>query len=708
MVRVTWFCYTAQVSISIIKQSVISLVLISSVGAAVPNAPDPEHDPKKVIDLQPVVVTSQREQVPLRLEFDASAAIQPIPAQDGADFLKHIPGFSIIRKGGIDGDPVLRGVGGSRISISVDGETILGGCGQRMDPPTAYVFPTSFDRVVITKGPQTVLYGPGNSAGVVRFERDIPHIGEASGATGNAYTNVASFGRFDLGGEYNWMGDQFYARLNSTRSSADRYETGAGEEVHADYERWSFGSNLGWMFDEKSNLELSFNTSDGEASYADRAMDGIKFARDNVALRFRRDIAGGLVQSLEAQVYYNYVDHVMDNFSLRDFTTTAMMPNPAVSNPDRLTYGGKLSLNLSPNEKTDLSVGAEYQVNDHSIRKTMNENMMPYEVMARTDDASFDQIGLFAESEIELEDAWTLVFGGRLDLWSVEDLRQKIAVMMMGTFDNPTAGADRSETLPSGFARIERQLQEGWGQWYVGIGYVSRFPDYWELFSKESSTTLSAFDTDPESTLQLDVGWIVEHEHVGFSASAFMAQHNDFILIESGFQKAGMMGNTRSALIARNVDASTMGLEVSVLGKMENGVYSSASLAYVRGENDTDDLPLAQIPPLEGRIELGYRREEFSAGALLRIVSDQDRVAPKQGNIVGQDIGPSDGFAVVSLHGSYRLSQNLSLAAGVDNLFDELYAEHLSRAGGAVAGFTQTVRVNEPGRVFWMRADLRF
>ena len=97
---------------------------------------------------------------------------QPLPAHDGADYLKTIPGFSVIRKGGTDGDPVLRGMAGSRLGILLDGEHILGGCGRRMDPPTAYVFPESFDRITVIKGPQSVLNGPGNSAGVVLFERE--------------------------------------------------------------------------------------------------------------------------------------------------------------------------------------------------------------------------------------------------------------------------------------------------------------------------------------------------------------------------------------------------------------------------------------------------------------------------------------------------------------------------------------------------------
>jgi len=48
------------------------------------------------------------------------------------------------------------------------------------------------------------------------------------------------------------------------------------------------------------------------------------------------------------------------------------------------------------------------------------------------------------------------------------------------------------------------------------------------------------------------------------------------------------------------------------------------------------------------------------------------------------------------------------LAAGIDNLFDETYAEHLSRAGTMVSGYIQTTRVNELGRAFWARLSAKF
>ena len=48
------------------------------------------------------------------------------------------------------------------------------------------------------------------------------------------------------------------------------------------------------------------------------------------------------------------------------------------------------------------------------------------------------------------------------------------------------------------------------------------------------------------------------------------------------------------------------------------------------------------------------------------------------------------------------------MSAGIDNLLDKLYAEHLSRGGGLVAGFEQTTRVNEPGRTLWVKVAGKF
>ena len=132
------------------------------------------------------------------------------------------------------------------------------------------------------------------------------------------------------------------------------------------------------------------------------------------------------------------------------------------------------------------------------------------------------------------------------------------------------------------------------------------------------------------------------------------------------------------------------------------------SLAYVRGSNDTDGTALGQIPPLEVRLGANYDDKVWSFGGLLRGVAAQSRVAVNQGNIAGQDIAASAGFGVFSLNGGWRASKALQVNAGVDNLFNKTYAEHISRAGAMVSGFTQTTRVNELGRNLWVKANVDF
>ena len=114
------------------------------------------------------------------------------------------------------------------------------------------------------------------------------------------------------------------------------------------------------------------------------------------------------------------------------------------------------------------------------------------------------------------------------------------------------------------------------------------------------------------------------------------------------------------------------------------------------------------MPPLELRSGLEWTRGPWSAGGLVRLVSEQDRYVVNQGNVVGQDLGPTAGFTVFSVNAGWRPRATMDVTAGIDNLLDRAYAEHLSRSGAMVAGFEQTTRVNEPGRTFWLKLAVRY
>ncbi len=650
-----------------------------------------------------VVVTALPTSSPLSVETDPKAPRQPIPAHDGADYLKAIPGFSVVRKGGTDGDPVLRGMAGSRLGVLLDGQQIFGGCGGRMDPPTAYVFPAAYDRITVLKGPQTVLYGAGMSAGAVLFERDLKRAGAPGVQVASALTGGA-FGRNDQMVDLRATVPNFYISGGATRSHTDDYRDGSGAAVHSFYTRWSTNAALGWTPGDNTRVELSAARSDGQAAYADRAMDGYGFARDNVAVKIDRRFTASFLQRVEVQAYHNYVDHVMDNFRLRTPGTSF-----SVNNPDRTTTGGRAAMTLAVKNSTSVVIGADLLRNVHTFRNASGKAsadlaISTYTSAPRVEDMRFMQVGLFAEATHAVTGRNRLVAGLRTDWHKALDSRACVATSMCpgsSPLKNNTLGATDRKTLPSGFARFERDFDSAGvsGRLSVGVGHVERFPDYWERLKQDPVTLKSAFlSTRPEKTTQLDAGMVWRSSAWSGSVSGFYGSIRDYIL----------MRWLPTPAAARNVNATTLGTEASVARNITRSLKADATLAYVRADNRTDGKPLAQQPPVEARFGLNYDDRVYSIGAVARLVGAQHRVDIGSGNIVsnGMDLGPTGGFSVYSVNGGYRLNGLVLVTAGIDNVFNKTYAEHISQAGAMVPGFVPTTRINEPGRTMWLKVNL--
>ncbi|RUO76369.1 TonB-dependent copper receptor [Pseudidiomarina taiwanensis] len=622
---------------------------------------------------------------------DPRAPQQPLPAQDGADYLKSISGFSMARKGGTSGEAVFRGAGGSRLTVTSEQQMLLGGCSSRMDPPTAYINPTTFDQIRVIKGPQSVLYGPSHAT--VLFERNTDSLGNTSSSAYLSYT-AAQFGRQELNADLLSGSADGYLRFTGNYSESDDYKTGAGNLVNSAYQRWSGQLTAAYTPSQNEQWLVSIGASDGEAAYADRAMDGVEFARQNAALSYRRQEINAHISEISAQIYFGYIDHLMDNYSLRTFTPTMMMANPAASNPDRYTRGFRLQADLTPSEMVALRVGADGQNNDHRDRRSMNQLMMPYELMPRTQDASFSQFGVFAEADYRLDSSRTVFSGLRLDQWRAKDWRETVGMMSMAS-PNPTANLSRSETLTSAFVRFEQEFNQH--LIYAGLGSAERFPDYWELVgnSRRSMTSASAFLTASERLNQLDLGWRYQEGGFKSNLSMFANRTNDYILIQQS-----TMGE-----IVRNIDTQAWGFEADLVYQLSPAWRFDSSLAYVHGTNRSDDRALAQQPPLEFKLAGQYQWQDWTFSGLWRVVARQDRIAPEQGTIVGFDSDETPGFSTFALNLHYQLDQQWQLSMGIDNLFDRDYSEHLNHQGGMIPGYPQLTQIPEPGRTWWVKLD---
>ncbi len=261
-------------------------------------------------DLDTLVIEAER---PLQTNpVHSNTQDKLAPSADGGDFLRSLNGVSGVRMGGHGIDPVIRGQSQTRLNVLLDGAFVQGGCPNRMDPPTAYSPPDSYDSVTVLKGSQTVRYGGGGSGGTVLFERntaaltaDKPYRGQVSaGFKGNSDTR-------ELGADVTAGSTQGFMRGIAHWSAADDYQDGASQDVRSAYSAQSGTLIAGYTPNARTRAEISLeNTREEDVLFAGAGMDAPESEHQAVRMRFKQD-------GLKAELYYSDVFHVMDNFSLR-------------------------------------------------------------------------------------------------------------------------------------------------------------------------------------------------------------------------------------------------------------------------------------------------------------------------------------------------------------------------------------------------------
>ncbi len=121
-------------------------------------------------------------------------------------------------------------------------------------------------------------------------------------------------------------------------------------------------------------------------------------------------------------------------------------------------------------------------------------------------------------------------------------------------------------------------------------------------------------------------------------------------------------------------DALLTGFE-SLLGwSMPAGFTLEAAASYVQGTIRANDEPLPFMPPLQGRLAIGYSPVDWFVEAEARMAGSQERT--------GQFEQPTDGYAVLGLSGGLRLTFAGRLhvvTLHLENIGDTVYRNHLSR-----------------------------
>ncbi|MCG8907847.1 TonB-dependent receptor [Pseudomonas sp. DP-17] len=297
-------------------------------------------------------------------------------------------------------------------------------------------------------------------------------------------------------------------------------------------------------------------------------------------------------------------------------------------------------------------------------------------------DPTIDTYALFAQDEIRWND-WTFLPGLRYDHTR---LKPHITEEFLRTVDQSGEGDVSSES--KSWHQLSPKLGVTYAfndnyLWYGQYAQGFRTPTAKALYGRFDNPT-SGYrvepnpDLDPERSQSYETGLRGNFEEGSFDVAVFYNKYRDFInedAITPGYDEPTFTSNNIKHAIIKGVEVKGR-LELGPFGAPQ-GLYTKGSVAYAYGRNKDTGEPINSVNPLTGVFGLGYDEQAGRYGALLdwTLVKRKDRVDDSQFNAPDGTSSQfkTPGFGILDLTGYYKLTDDLTLNAGLYNLTDKKY-----------------------------------
>ena len=634
-------------------------------GATTPDASPP-------VDLPPVVVRDHRTPLATGAPFEPEAALRA-RSQDSAAMLEGAPGVAIIRNGPQTGIVQMRGLGGDRVKIGVDGMTVTPACPNHMDPPLHYAAPASIGSLAVMAGVTPVSQGGDSIAGTLLVEPKAlrfapPDQTLFGGELGSMFRG--SNDGYGFNGAAHAADDRIGADYQGSWQTADDLRFPGGRVRDTGFESQQHSVRTGVRSD-TGVLTLGLGmTSTRDAGTPALPMDMIEDDSQRLGLGYK---GSGSLGDLDARFYLHTIDHLMDNHSLRPLGAGMMkMSSPAESDDTGLEVG--LSV---PRNDDILRVGGGFHRNEFDA---FQRNDMTGKTQDTLNDATRLRAGAYLEWQGVWSPRWTSLLGVRNDTVR-SDASDIESSFPMSAMDRAAFNSqDHEETDSNWDATAALRFTPDAGSRYeVAFARKNRAPSLLERYlwtplsasagMADGRTYLGNPDLDSETSHQFSAtaGW--RGEGWELSLTPYYNLVDDYIL---GSPVERLDANGRPVLRHDNIDrADLYGIDFAGSVDLAEGLALRASLSQVRGVNQETDDDLYRIAPLRGLLALDHDWRGFLNTAEVVMADRQDRVAEINGET------PTAGYGLLNLHSGYTFKDGLAVGVALENVFDKRYADHL-------------------------------
>jgi len=623
-----------------------------------------------------------------------SAFYQSSSLSSTEDILSKIEGVSLIRRGPIGMEPVLRAFSGGQVNLVIDGMRFFGACTDKMDPVTIYTEPVNLKSIDIKYAGDGMAMGPsiGGSLNLKLAEPTINSEKKMTGTIASGYYTAAAAVQNILA--LNYSSNKWALRVSGVYRKAENYRNGLNQKVDfSQYEKANASISGKYQLNSKSSLKADVLLDDGwNIGYPALPMD-VGFARARVAaLTYTHELPNKLIKNLEAKVYANSIRHAMDD------TKRPLVPIHMDMPGKSDTQGAFVQAQLKSSGKHSLSMKLDSYHNRVKADMTMYaSNSAPMYMLTWPTNHQIVS-GLYIQDLITLDEKNRLDFKVRLDA-AFSKVSNK-----MGQDQFAVLGYDVSKPINN----LLKNINAGYTHFidsefsiYASSGYSERLPTTSERFGfylfnrMDNHDYLGNPNLKKEQALNTELNFIYSNNNISIKLSGFSSYLQNFII---GQTQSGLSVMTIGADGVRSYNnipsARVIGAESSLNYHFANHHFIlNNTLKWLNGQ-DSNGKPLPLIAPFKSISSLRFTHHHLFLQAEYEISSAQNNVSAD----FGEKSSPA--FSIINLRANHTFNlnkYNLELSAGVENLLDMAYYEHLDWA-----------KMLRPGRNIYTMLSMKF
>lgn len=585
------------------------------------------------------------------------------------EFLASSDNISFIKRGAYAWEPLLNNMSTERSIITIDGMHVFGACTDKMDPITSYVESNNLSTIDIKSGQEGSMHG-STIAGSIDLKRKNTSFREEKQWKG-AYQSGFEFNNkqfFNLG-NVSYASNKFVVDASISYRRAENYSDGNNDDVnHSQFKKFNTSLGLAYKTSPFSSVRVDaiFDVAK-DVGYPALPMDLWLSRALITSVSYKQLFEEGLVRVWDSKIYFNTVEHYMDDTTRPENLVHMDMPGWST------TYGLVSKINLKSN-----NYSSEIQLNAYNNLSIAEMRMYPQDRSERTMFAyswpwvTTRYVGLSMNNSLDISEKGQVNFGGSLGL----NYNHSKYVDFNWIF-HPGAPQEKTRFLPSLYVGYELNFYQF--NFSAGGGYGHRAPSVSEAYGYYIYNSFDRYDYIGNPNLKNEISYEI-NASAGFKNEKFSLQAKaNYFYIENyiigrilsigspmNYQSVGVKGYT-------SLDYATL-FNFSLNGSyaVREDLHWKGTLTYARGLDDKEgNLPF--IRPLSYRTSLHYQYKDFSFQTSLNGDLEQINYSPEY----GEDQTPS--YTIWNLSADYTFyikNFRTVFQIGAENVLNEYYSTY--------------------------------